>query len=113
MDKKFQLRVEILKTSHNTINMNFGINFHIESIFSKFTELIPDELKSIFNYLINKKIISYDKENIGPNALMKLLNVYLINDNVDEIVCVYKIGIIWNDNFDDFEWINYDKKPYK
>lgn len=114
MDKLLQLNVEVPKTNYVNAEPCFGIKFHIEQIFIKFIDIIPDNLKSMFNYLVTKKIYFTDFDILEADALMRVLNIYDVSDlNSDETVYTYRIGIIWNDDFDDFEWINYDKDMYR
>lgn len=114
MDKLLQLNVEVPKTNYVNAEPCFGIKFHIEQIFIKFKDIIPDNLKSMFNYLVTKKIYSTDFDILEADALMRVLNIYDVSDlNSDETVYTYRIGIIWNDDFNDFEWINYDKDMYR
>lgn len=120
IDKKFQLQVEI---PLNNIIKEIPLNkkFQIEQIFFKFkTDLIKtyeDKIPENFikNILIKKFEIKKNNnyEQLNFEQLLKYFNIYdCTSKSSYKLNHTFRIGIIWNDDFNDFEWINYDKVMY-
>ena len=110
-DKKFQLQVEIPRK--NFENIYVDKKFIIENIFSKFKENIPEILKLIFINKIIQKISITNFNKLNVKELMNNLHIYDVTEKMsDKTNYTYRIGIIWNNNFDDFEFINYEKIMY-
>lgn len=117
IDKKFQLQVKI--PLNNIVNEK--LLFKIEQIFIKFkTDLINTyENKISESYIKNLLIKKFEKkknnnyEKLNFEQLLKYFNIYdCTSKSSDKLNYTFRIGIIWDEYFDDFEWINYDKVMY-
>lgn len=88
----FKFKTDLIKTYEDKIPENFIKNILIKKF----------EIKKNNNY-----------EQLNFYQLLKYFNIYdCTSKSSDKLNYIFRIGIIWNEYFDDFEWINYDKVMY-